>query len=251
VCAALQFSEPQPITPPRDHKASPLTSTTPAPPICCAMRRAFTVCLIMLLLGCAAQPPDDPPMSLTTVHFDTGPVAAIEYGNSTDCVILAHGGRFTKESWDAQARTLARAGFHVFAINLHQHPELGVLEYVRHLRAKRATSVSVIGASYGGGAAAEASVLADEGEIDRIVLLAHSSIKHPELMKGRKLFIVARDDPYADGTPRLASIQDQNDRAPGPKELVVLEGDAHAQFIFDTDQGARLMDEILRFLQQP
>jgi len=38
------------------------------------------------------------------------------------------------------------------------------------------------------------------------------------------------------------------EKAAGPKELVVLEGSAHAQFIFDTDQGDRLMREILRFL---
>jgi hypothetical protein len=30
--------------------------------------------------------------------------------------------------------------------------------------------------------------------------------------------------------------------------LLVLEGSAHAQFIFATDQGERLMAEILRFL---
>jgi len=37
----------------------------------------------------------------------------------------------------------------------------------------------------------------------------------------------------------------------GPKELNVLEGSAHAQFIFATDQGERLMREILRFLSTP
>jgi hypothetical protein len=70
-------------------------------------------------------------------------------------------------------------------------------------------------------------------------------------MKGRKLFIVARDDPSWDGSPRLAAIREQYKRAKGPKELVVLEGDAHAQFLFETDQGDRLMREILRFLSEP
>jgi hypothetical protein len=37
----------------------------------------------------------------------------------------------------------------------------------------------------------------------------------------------------------------------GPKELIILDGSAHAQFLFATDQGARLMREILRFLSQP
>ena len=43
----------------------------------------------------------------------------------------------------------------------------------------------------------------------------------------------------------------QYEKATGPKELVILDGSAHAQFIFATDQGERLMREILRFLSQP
>jgi hypothetical protein len=37
----------------------------------------------------------------------------------------------------------------------------------------------------------------------------------------------------------------------GPKELVILDGFAHAQFLFATDQGERLMGELLRFLSEP
>ena len=46
----------------------------------------------------------------------------------------------------------------------------------------------------------------------------------------------------------MRSIRDQYARAPGPKELVILEGSTHAQFVFETEQGERLMFEILRFL---
>jgi len=35
------------------------------------------------------------------------------------------------------------------------------------------------------------------------------------------------------------------------EQLVILEGFAHAQFIFQTDQGERLRREILRFLSAP
>ena len=48
-------------------------------------------------------------------------------------------------------------------------------------------------------------------------------------------FITSRDDPSASGAPRLVKIRDQYERAPDPKELVILEGSAHAQFIFETD----------------
>jgi hypothetical protein len=64
------------------------------------------------------------------------------------------------------------------------------------------------------------------------------------------LFIVARDDANDDG-PRLPGIRAQYDKAPQPKELIVLEGTAHAQFLFGTDQSARVMREIVRFLTIP
>ncbi|MGH9939648.1 MAG: hypothetical protein ACREAM_25690, partial [Blastocatellia bacterium] len=84
-------------------------------------------------------------------------------------------------------------------------------------------------------------------EIDRLVLLAHSPIDKPGQIKGRKLFILTRDDANDAGL-RLPRIREQYEKATDPKELVILEGSAHAQFIFATDQGERLMAEILRFL---
>ena len=119
------------------------------------------------------------------------------------------------------------------------------------LVAEGATTVSGVGGSFGGGAAADAAVVAKPGEIDRLVLLAHSSIDHPERMQGRKLFITTHDDPYADGSPRLIAIRKQYERAPEPKRLVVLEGSAHAQHVFATEQGERLLQEILKFLSEP
>ena len=65
--------------------------------------------------------------------------------------------------------------------------------------------------------------------------------------QGRKLYVVATDDANDVG-PRLPRIQKQYDAVSGPKRLLILEGSAHAQFIFETAQGQRLMQEILRFL---
>jgi pimeloyl-ACP methyl ester carboxylesterase len=217
--------------------------------------------LVVVLVAAAAGSPTD--VSFPTP--DGGTVYADLYGRGERGVVLAHGGRFDKGSWDKQARALAEAGFRVLAIDFRGRgrsrggassgPDDGlrfdVLAAVRYLRKGGAKTVSVVGGSMGGGAAAEASIEAAPGEIDRLVLLAHSPIEHPERIKGRKLFITARDDPRADGTPRLVAIRDQYERAQQPKELVILEGSAHAQFIFETDQAARLMREILRFLSAP
>jgi pimeloyl-ACP methyl ester carboxylesterase len=58
------------------------------------------------------------------------------------------------------------------------------------------------------------------------------------------LFIVARDDTSGDGL-RLPGIQKQYDKAPQPKQLIILDGSAHAQYLFQTDQAKRVMREIL------
>ncbi len=85
------------------------------------------------------------------------------------------------------------------------------------------------------------------GSIGRIVLLGSEGGDSPEKLKGRKLFIVARNDGYNHWL-RLPGISEHHARAAEPKKLVILEGSAHAQFLFDTDQGPRLMKEMLRFL---
>jgi alpha-beta hydrolase superfamily lysophospholipase len=102
----------------------------------------------------------------------------------------------------------------------------------------------------GGAAAADASIESQPGEIDRLVLLAAWTAGPAEKMKGRKLFIVARDDANDDG-PRLPRIRANYERAEGPKKLIVVDGSAHAQFLFATDQAERVMHEILNFLSEP
>ncbi len=196
---------------------------------------------------------------------DGGVVYADVYGCGDHGVVLAHGGRFNKQSWAIQAQTLANAGFRVVAIDFRGRgqsrggPQAGsvddvrfdVLAAIQFLREAGTNTVSVIGASFGGWAAAQAAVETPEGQIDRIVLLAASPIDEPEKMTGRKLFITTRDDFSGDGILRLPGIRDQFERAPDPKQLLILNGSAHAQHIFETDQGARLMAEILRFLSEP
>ena len=179
-------------------------------------------------------------------------------------LVLVHGGRFTKESWRPQAEQLVRAGFRVLAIDMRGYgaskegpkelnpgygSPLDVLAAVRWLHGSGAKTVSVIGGSMGADAAAGASIEAKTGQIDALILLAGYADQPPEKLKGRKLFVVTQDDANAEG-PRLPRIRKQYEAASDPKELLILEGSAHAQFIFETPQGARLMQEILRFLEK-
>lgn len=218
------------------------------------------LCLVLALpLAARAQ---------QTISFPTedgGQVCADLYGQGGHAVVLAHGGRFNKESWRSQAFTLTSNGFRVLAIDFRgfgcsKGPgqqdfdtapfDQDVLAAVRYLKRHDAKTVSIVGGSFGAGAAGDASIKSASGEIDRIVLLGGAPNLPAQDLKSRTLFIVARDDRNGAGL-RLPGIQKQYERAPQPKKLVILDGSAHAQYLFQTDQSARVMQEILRFLSAP
>jgi pimeloyl-ACP methyl ester carboxylesterase len=193
---------------------------------------------------------------------DGGMIYADVYGVGARAVVLAHGGQFNKESWEKQARALVSAGFRVLALDFRGYGksrgpgdsdpvdaplQFDVLAAVRYLRSAGAKTVSVVGASMGAGAAGDASIASKSGEIDRLVFLGGAPNEPADRLKCPSLFIIARDDTSGDG-PRLPGIQQQYDKAPQPKSLIILEGSAHAQYLFQTNQSGRIMREILRFL---
>jgi dienelactone hydrolase len=124
---------------------------------------------------------------------------------------------------------------------------LDVLAAVRYLRKTGAKTVSVVGGSTGGGAAGDASIASQPREIERVVFLGAYPNGPAEKLKCTSLFTVARDDANADG-PHLPKIHEQFQKAPEPKTLIILDGSAQAQFLFQTDQAERVMMEILHFL---
>lgn len=222
-----------------------------------AARRAIITAFAFVCVAAAQQ----------TVSFPTedgGMIYGDLYGTGARGVVLAHGGPFNKESWRKQAGTLAAAGFLVLAIDFRGYGKsrgpgqadplsaplyLDVLAGVHCLREHGAKSVSVVGGSMGGSAAADASIRSRPGEINRLVLLGAAPYGSAEEIKAPVLFIVARDDRSGSGL-RLPGIRAKYEKAPQPKELIVLNGSAHAQALFQTDQGPRVMREILRFLSE-
>jgi len=200
------------------------------------------------------------PNKTTTIEADL-------YGSGDRAVVLAHGGRFNKESWKEQAKPLADAGFMAVAIQFRgdgKNPDgtpgssgspednaADVLAAVAYCHRAGAKTVSAIGGSFGGDAVADADVLSNPGEIDRIVLLGSDGGDHPEKLKARTLFLVARDDTSGSSGPRLPAISAAYEKAPKPKKLVIVDGSAHAQFLFATSQGASILKQILQFLSEP
>ena len=217
-----------------------------------------------LALALAMALPAEAQQSVSFPAADGGRGCADLYGNGARGVVLAHGGRFNKESWRDQAHTLVAEGFRVLAIDFRGFGcstgpgqkefdtapfEKDVLAAVRYLKTHGAKPVSMIGGSFGGAAAGDASIVSAPGEIDRIVFLGAAPNLSAEKLKSRALFLVARDDAN-DAGPRLPGIRAQYEKVPGPKQLIVLDGSAHAQFLSDAT-GARVMREILQFLARP
>ncbi len=232
------------------------------------IQRAFCITFaVLLLIGASeAQVDPDPPKLISFSTEDGGTIYGDLYGKGKRGVVLVHGGRFNKESWAKQANELAKAGFYVLAIDLRGKGKstgpgqddvftaplyLDVLAAVGYLRKNGAKTVSLVGGSLGGGAASDAVTKAKTGEISRLVTLGGISGNLPtENINVPLLVITTRDDANADGL-RLPNIQVAFDKVPGKKkELVILEGTAHAQFMFDTDLSEKIMKLIVDFLSK-
>src|SRR5262249_29768481 len=121
----------------------------------------------------AAQQPELKVDHVSFATEDGGVVYADLYGNGERGVVLAHGGQFTKESWQPQAESLVKAGFRVLAFDfrgfgkshgpgdkdMYTAPfQLDVLAAVRYLPKNGTKNVSGMGGSLGGGAAAASSI---------------------------------------------------------------------------------------------
>ena len=199
------------------------------------------------------------------VTADDGAVIAADvYGSGSRGVVLAHGGRFTKESWKPQAEALRKAGFRVVAFDFRGFGQshgpgekefftapmyLDVLAAVHYLRQHGARTVAIVGGSFGGDAAAKACGAARPGEISRLVMLASESDAPPEKIRVPLLIIVGRDDKSGSGL-RLPRIEAWFSKARQPKKMVVLDSAEHAQYLFQTEHAERVMREILAFLKR-
>jgi len=219
---------------------------------------------------CASgQIPTRPPSvshAQKTVSFptdDAGIIFADLYGAGAKGLVLAHGGAIhNKESWTQQAQQLMAVGFHVLAIDFRGYGKsrgpgdsdpmdaplhLDILAAVRYLREHGAKDISIIGGSMGAGAAGDASIASKPGEISCVVMLGGAPNGPAEKLTSSRLYIVARDDTSGDG-PRLPRIREQFEKSPQPKELIILDGSAHAQALFQTKDSERVLQEITRFL---
>ncbi len=219
------------------------------------MNPFFTSILAGLLFvtptGAAERNTDSVEVTFST--SDQGTVYALLAGEGTQGVVLAHGAIFNKESWDNLTKVLVAKGLRTLALDFRGYgkskPGLksealyeDILAAVRYLHQIGVRQVSVIGASMGGGAAGEAAIRSQPGEINKLILLSPVPITDPDKLQGELLFIASKAESLAN------SVKGQYEKAPNPKKLILIESDAHAQHIFRTDQAEKLNQAMIDFL---
>lgn len=192
------------------------------------------------------------------VNFQTVDKAIIHANfniRGAHAVLLAHGAIFNKESWGTFETRLLDEGYTVLAIDFRgygqstQGTETGalyrdILAGVQFLQSQKAIDkVTVLGASMGGGAAAQANIYAQGQGMDQLILLSPVRVAQAKKLKGSLLFISSEHEGM------VKSIKQSYQQAHQPKKLALIKGAAHAQHIFKTDQAESLQQIILDFLR--
>ncbi|GAB2763858.1 hypothetical protein GCM10027020_15000 [Nocardioides salsibiostraticola] len=174
-------------------------------------------------------------------RIDIGADEALTWGTGEYGVVLAHGAAFDAASWEEQATAIADQGATVIAVENIDPEAIGAA--VQQLKDEGIAEVALVGGS--AGADAILRLLSDQPDIaDQLITLAVNT-EVDGIGEQPKLFIVSEDDPSADASVALAENADGNDN-----QLEVLPGSAHAQNIFDTDQGDVALQLILDRLAQ-
>ena len=175
-------------------------------------------------------------------RVSVGDTEALVWGKGDYGVVMSHGAVYDAASWEPQAKEIAQNGMVVLAVEDTSTESISVA--AKHLKEERGVeAVALVGASAGTsgvlGAAREQRRLPDQ-----LILLSGTG-NVSSLGDYPKLFVASEGEGLAEEVRRMAR------QAPGDRnEALVLPGDAHAQAIFDTKQGDRLMEAILKRLRQ-
>lgn len=214
---------------------------------------SLTLILGVAMSGFAGAPvtAGKQPAEISFATSDGGEIHAHLYGQGDRAVVLAHGKVFDKESWQPLAERLAAEGLLVVALDFRDYGrstpgsegnriDLDVLGAVAYLEAEGVGQISLLGASMGGWAVGTAATRCQPGQIHKLVLLAPAPIEQPGAMQaGSFVYIVS------EGERSFDRVEKQYEKAPEPKRLEVMTGEAHAQHVFRTDQSQTLTDLIL------
>ncbi len=167
---------------------------------------------------------------------------AIVWGEGDRGVVLSHGAAYDAASWESQGQALEENGMVALAV---EDVSPGSLRFaIDYLKEEYdVESVALIGASAGAGPVLEVAE-EDPEEVSQIMLLSGTG-GVSGLGEYPKLFVASEGEGIAEEARRMA------EEAPGDQnEALILPGDAHAQAIFQTQQGERLTQDILERLEE-
>ncbi|MEJ7654233.1 MAG: alpha/beta fold hydrolase [Chloroflexia bacterium] len=175
-------------------------------------------------------------------RVNIGVESAIVWGEGEYGVVLVHGAAYSAASWDRLGNAAAQSGIVAIAVENATHDAaIAAVDYLK--QELGATATALLGASAGGAAVLEVGAT-NEDSVDQLILLSATGTVE-NLGDFPKLFIASEGEGIAEQVRRMAHL------APGNRnDAVILPGDAHAQAIFDTDQGERLIMIIIERLNQ-
>jgi pimeloyl-ACP methyl ester carboxylesterase len=199
--------------------------------------RAVVATALLLLAGCGSP---TPPASTgaagsgTVVTIDGA--EALQWGDGSYGVVLAHGAAFDAASWADQAVAIAAQDSTVLAVE-----DIGpdaIAAAVRYLQDQGHPDVALVGGS--AGADAILRLVAEQPDLaDQLVLLSPNTTQD---LTGTqpKLFVASADEPVADVSRELADTAAGDDN-----DALIVPGSAHAQNIFGSDQAGPVTRALL------
>jgi pimeloyl-ACP methyl ester carboxylesterase len=197
------------------------------------------------VIGCGASggsAGEEPESDTSGSWASVGDTWAIAWGEGDRGVVLAHGAAYDAASWEAQGQTLGEDGVVALAV---EDVSPGSLRFaVDYLKEEYdVESVALVGASAGAGPVLQVAE-EDPEEISQIILLSGIG-EVSGLGEYPKLFVASEGEEVSEQVRQMA------EEAPGDRnEALILPGSAHAQAIFRTEEGDRLMQAILERLEE-
>ena len=193
---------------------------------------------VILVCGCGGGGSAGSEDEYTTV----GGTEALVWGEGDYGVVLAHGASYDAASWEPQAKELARNG--MVALAVEDTSGESVATAAEYLKGKGATrGVALVGSSAGTSGVLEAAEAHPDLPDQLIILSGAGAVSG--LGAYPKLFVASEGEGLAEQARSMA------EESPGKQnEVLIVAGDAHAQGIFDTEEGEKLMNAILERLRR-
>ncbi len=175
-------------------------------------------------------------------RVNVGGTEALAWGDGNRGVVLSHGAAYDAASWSTQAEKIAGNNATALAVeNTSAESIQSAMDYLKDERGVQ--SVSLIGASAGSAGVLDVG-RQSPGEVAQIILLSGTG-EVSGLGDYPKLFTSSEGEGLADTVRQMA------EEAPGDRnEALVVGGSAHAQAIFDSRGGDRLLQAINERLRQ-